>query len=428
MNQVGWQPQHSAQWCSKAVETVARIERVVQADHESFEPVLGRLLQPETSMRTHMAARRAVAALVAMVEQLPADAPPADELLESVYQDLSVPLTHRCLLRAVAMDAFSHVRHNELSVSQVWEDGAPKEEPSYIHTDVFALPAFGLPQAALHALSQPRALARLCALVESTGFVGENSVALLSVPLKVSAIHRVDVLRALMSMVNSTEPVDGAGPTGAPARPAAPSWAVETLAAHVPQERGPFLIAGVRVCHGSSNRLMRNRAADPLLSPPAPSQRAMQMAWWSMVVSRMIIESGVRATDLVLRPPAAPVRAQVQARAMGLVHDIYDRLAGRPFTRLDFEHFRDRGLSSSPLQLALSAFGPQGKRIASTRGVSLFDVGLGEDFQDVLQEEFSPGSMSPRTMSRQELMESYEMHTQDGGDVEIRRQLGRVAD
>ena len=420
MESLMWDQEHASRWRASAVEVVARVERSVQTDQESIEPVLGRLLHPEASVRTHMAARRAVASLVELVAALPSCAPPVDDLLEQIYQDMDVPLTQRCLLRAVALDAFSHIRRVAVSADSSWQD---MEDAPFVQTDIFALPAYGNPASALAMLSDRTTLARFCALIEATGFVGEHSVALLSVPLSVESLHRVDVMRSIMSMVGSAESLDD--PSAPP--PPLPERAISTLSAHVPQSRGAFVIAGVRVRRSAPKSILRDMAADPMAVSMPHAERASRMIWWRTMASRIIIESGMRATDLVLRPPASPVRAQSQARALGLVHEMFSRLAGRPFVRMDFEHVRHRDLPSSPLMMALSAFGPDGHRMATTRAVSLFDVGLGEDFQDILQEECLPTSNHPVTMSRQELLEDYEVRRQEDGALEIHRLLGRVS-
>lgn len=412
-----WDEERTRQWKDKAVEIVARIERAVQSDHDSLEPVLGRLMQPQSSVRTHMAARRAVASLVELISTLVVGAPPVDDLLEEIYQDLNVPLTQRCLLRAVTLDAFSHVRRVSLPAGSAWHE---MEDAPFVQTDIFALPAFGDPSSALALLSNRTSLARFCTLIEKTGFVGEHSVALLSVPLNVSSLHRVDVMRAIMSMVGTAEAIDNPSASAAPP----PERAVSILSAHVPQQRGPFLIAGIRVRKSSPDQLFHDIVADPMATPMDPIDRTVRMVQWRMSASQAIIQAGLRGTDLVLRPPASPVRAQSQARAMGMVHEMFGRLAGRPFLRMDFEHVRHRDLPSSPTMMALSAFGLGGQRLATTRAVSLFDVGLGEDFQDVLQEECQPSSCHPASMTRQELMENYETHHSKEGEIEIHRLLG----
>lgn len=413
-----WNNNIAQHWKAQAVEVVARIERAVQSDHDSLEPVLGRLLHPESSVRTHMAARRAVASIVELVASLPSSAPPVDDLLEDIYQDLSVPLTQRCLLRAVILDAFSHVRRVSLPAGSAWHE---MEDAPFVQTDIFALPAFGDPTSALSLLSDRSSLARFCNLIEKTGFVGEHSVALLSVPLSVGSLQRVDVMRAIMSMVATAESIDSPG-TSSPT----PERAINVLSAHVPQQRGPFLVAGIRVRRSAAGRVLRDIAADPLATAMDPVDRTVRMVHWRSVASLAIIQAGLRATNLVLRPPASPVRAQSQARALGMVHEMFGRLAGRPFLRMDFEHVRHRDLPSSPTMMALSAFGPDGQRLATTRAVSLFDVGLGEDFQDVLQEECQPSSCHPASMTRQELMEDYETRHQKGGEIEIHRLLGPI--
>lgn len=413
-----WDTQHSQQWCSRIIEAVAKIERIVKSDQETLEPILGRLLRPEVSFKTHLAARKAVATLIGMVGEIPPYGPPADDLLESIYNDLSVPLTHRCLLRAVAMDAFSNTHRKAKIQTDTQETSHPQFAST--HTSVFAIPAFGSPQAALYLLSQTKGLARICSLIENTGFLGPHSVALLSVPLSVDALHRVDVLRAIVDLELSAETLHADGGTTC-SNIMPPEQALEVLSKHVPQKRGNFVLAGVRV---RKSRPMEadpvlpstvpDRASDPMSNPMPVAQRLAHTMWWNTTISRIIIDSQISATDLMLRPPAAPLRAQAQARALGMINDLYDRLVGRPFVKMEYESVRIKDSPASPLMLALSAFDHKGVRLAVSKPASMFEVGLGEDFQDVLQEECFPNTPLPMSMSRQELLEEFRIKF-DGG-------------
>lgn len=410
--QESWTTEKSQLWRSTAIEAVAKIERVVKADQESQEPILGRLQRPETSLRTHLAVRHAVATISRLVEELPPSAPTADELLESIYQDLTVPLTQRCLLRTVVMDAYSHARREKRPVGvELWDETS---EGQATRSDVFAIPAYGSPQAALYLLSQRDSLSRLCSLVERSGFVGEHQVALLSVPLSVDAIHRVDVLKAIMDLEFSAETLHDNGDTTVSGL-TPPEKALQVLARHVPQGRSAFVVAGVRVRKDNQlpdvlNHFAKGEApADPMHKGLDPVSRGVNTMWWNTVVSRIVVQSNVNANDLVFRPPTGPVRAQTQARAMALIHELYDRLAGRPFVRMEFENVRFKDSPASPLMMALSAFDHKGERIAMSRPASLFEVGLGEDFQDVLQEEMAPGRHAPLSMIRQELLEDFKI-------------------
>lgn len=417
-----WDTQHSQEWCGRIIQAVARIERIVKSDQETLEPILGRLLRPEVSFKTHLAARKAVATLIGMVGELPPQGPTPDDLLESIYSDLNVPLTHRCLLRAVAMDAFSNsYRRIPGPSTQGKEEIQNNSRSLATQTSVFAIPAFGSPQAALYLLSQPKSLARLCSLVENTGFLGPHSVAILSVPISVDALHRVDVLRAIVDLETSAETLDIHGGTSrSDVMP--PEKALEVLSRHVPQERGPFVLAGVRVVKTKPaetideivSRPASDQANDPMSSPMPLAKRLAHTMWWNTTISRIIIDSKINATDLIMRPPAAPLRAQTQARALGMINNLYDRLAGRPFVKVEYESVRLKDSPSSPVMLALSAFDHKGSRITTSQPASMFEVGLGEDFQDVLQEECFPNTPLPMSMSRQELLEEFRIKY-DGG-------------
>jgi len=241
MNPSEWTSEEDSAWKASAVEIVAKIERVVQSDQDSIEPILGRLMQPELSIRTHMASRRAIASLVELVAALPSYAPAVDTLLEGVYEDMDIPLTQRCLLRAVVLDAFSHLRRVSLPSGSAWKE---VQDAPFVQTDIFALPAYGNPASALNMLSNKASLKRVCALIEETGFVGEHSLALLSVPLSVNSLHRVDVLRAVMSLVGSADTIDEDALSPLPASRSS----ISTLAAHVPKvTRAVFCI--VRCAH-----------------------------------------------------------------------------------------------------------------------------------------------------------------------------------
>lgn len=410
--QENWTDQHAQQWRSRAVEAVARIERLVKADQETQEPILGRLMHPEASARTHLATRRAVSALLEMVEELPSNGPTPDDMLESIYDDLNVPLTQRCLLRAVAMEAYSHARRSyRPSGVPIWDETVGNVST---RTDVFAIPAYGDPKSALLLLSQRDSLARMCSLVENSGFVGDHSVALLSVPLSVNAIHRVDVMRAIMDLEFSAETVHATGGTTA-STISPPEQALAVLTRHVPQQRGAFVVAGVRVRkdNGVPDILTRlsgqDTQPDPLATPMDQMTRVVHTIWWNTAMSRIVVQANINARDVMFRPPSAPVRAQAQARALGLVHDLYARLAGRTFVRMEYESVRVKNSPASPIMMALSAFDHRGQRIAMSRPATLFEVGLGEEFQDVLQEEFVASGNAPYSIVRQELLEEYQL-------------------
>ena len=423
----------SAEWCAKVIEAVAKIERAVKNEDTSLEPISGRLFRPETSIKTHMAVRRAVAAVKALVDLLPEDAPPPDDLIESIYMDIDVPLTNRCLIRSVILDAFSHEYKMEINRDENFinylnldkKDENEKSKLKFTQTDIFALPVYGDPKSALNMLINKKSQARICSLIEKTGFIGQNSAAVLSVPLNVESLRRIDVLKAIMSMVDNVEDVDLNGNLTTSMKKLTPEKAIEVLEKHIPKTKGPFLIVGVRVRKTNGRaHLFRTVSTDPLAVPMPICEKITNNFMWNHNIGQIIIDSGISASDLVIRAPQAPVRAEAQAVALGLVHEIYQKLGNRPFIKMEFEHVRHKGMSSSPLMMALSAFNIFGNRITTSNPVSLFQVGLGDDFQEVLSDECSVGQYVPNSISRQQKMESFLMkNSSDGGVYFVRINL-----
>ena len=303
--------------------------------------------------------------------------------------------------------------------TQDFMDGLP---PATTHqfSDVFALPAYGDPAVALKLLSNPAQMRRLCALVEDSGFVGNCPVALLSVPLDTASVSRIGVLAAVSGLLESGAVLDREPSVFNPAF--ADSLAADTVSAqplvkasspgrhlgstfqadasallrkHVPAAPGHFLLVGVRLRDWAPTALPHQ---DALFRPddvPLEVRTSRNLCWRTLMANIVSTVTG-DPSELLVRPPTNVLRARAQANAWALVQQLYTRLGARPFARIDFNQHRQTDVDTGPMDwLALLAYDDQGRVLAKSEAVSLFESGASDGFSDVLREECGPDG--PRT-------------------------------